>query len=192
MRILKATAIAVLLGVAPIYGMAAEAGGHHPEGVGIPLAVLYAAINFLILAAILVYFLKKPAKEFFASRATLIRTQMEQAQELKAKAARQYGEYENRLQGIDAERKRLIEQLKQDGELERKRILQTARDQVVTLKSTSEKVLTQELRKAKEALKQEAVTLATDMAEKLIRENIVAADQNRLIEEYLNKMEKLA
>jgi F-type H+-transporting ATPase subunit b len=158
---------------------------------GIPRSVFYAVINFAILVGILVYFLKKPTKEFFASRATLIRTTITQAQELKSNAERKYAEYERRLQSIDAERQELIASLKKDGELERGRIIQTAQEQVSSLKTTSEKIMAQELRKAKEELKRDAVILAAELAEKLIQENITPQDQGRIVEQYLEKMEKL-
>lgn len=168
----------------------AESGAH--EETGIPRAVLYAAINFSILAGLLIFFLRKPAKEFFATRATLIRTHISEAQELKTQAQRRYAEIEKRLQGVDGESKKLLETLKQDGALEQGRIVQTAQEQAAALKLTSEKIIGQELRKAKEELKREAVGLAAEMAEKLIRDNISAQDQNRLVNEYLAKMENLS
>jgi len=169
----------------------AETEGHAEEP-GIDRTLLYAAINFFILAGLLVYFLRKPAKEFFASRSTLIKTTIDQATALKAQADQKYRDYEGRMKGIEAEMKGLVEQLKQDGELERKKILEQAERQVLSLKDTTERVLSQELRKAKEELKREATNLASEMAEKLVRENITPQDQNRIVEQYLQKMEKLS
>jgi len=162
----------------------------HGEG-GIPSSVYYAALNFFILVAILVYFLRKPTKEFFASRATLIRQQISQAQELKEQADKRFADLEQRLQGVEAEGKKLVQELKHDGELEQRRMVQSAQDQAAAMKALSEKVMVQELRKAKEELKREAVALAAEMAEKLIRDNVSAQDQNRLVDDYLNKMERL-
>lgn len=168
---------------------AAEAHGHDE---GIPKSLIFAGINFAILVAALVYFLKKPAKEFFASRSTLIRTTLEQTKALKDNAEKKYAEYEKRLKDIDREMKAMIDGLKHDGELEKQRLVANAKRQVENLRDTQQKVLSQEMRKAKEELKQEAINLASEMAEKLIRDNLNQDDQSRLVDQYLEKMEKLA
>ena len=46
----------------------------------------------------------------------------------------------------------------------------------------------QEVRKAKAALKAEAVELAVELAEALVREKINEGDHKRLVEEYLDKV----
>ncbi|HKX11828.1 MAG TPA: ATP synthase F0 subunit B [bacterium] len=166
---------------------APEGGEHHGPG----MAVVYHAINFGILFGLLFYFLRKPVKEFFASRATLIRGNIEEAKQRKEEAAKKYAEYEQRLQSIEGEMQGLISSLKHDGELEQKRLLETAQQQAASLQSNSERMLQQELRKAKEDLKREAVGLAGQLAEDLIRKNLTPEDQGRLVGHYLDKMEKL-
>jgi F-type H+-transporting ATPase subunit b len=143
------------------------------------------------LFGLLFYFLRKPAKEFFASRATLIRANIEEAKQRKEEAAKKYAEYEQRLKSIEGEMQGLITGLQKDGELERKRLLETAEQQAASLQSNSERMLQQELRKAKEDLKREAVGLAGQLAEDLIRQNLTPEDQGRLVGQYLEKMEKL-
>lgn len=168
---------------------AASEGGHEE---GPSMALVYWAINFAILVGGLLYFLRKPAKDFFASRSTLIRTNIDQARDLKANAEKKYAEYETRLKSIEKEMKELVASLQKDGELERRRIVEAAAQQVATLKNNGERMLQQELRKAKEELKKEAVTLATELAGDLIRKNMTPEDQGRLVDQYLQKMEKLA
>ncbi len=158
---------------------------------GIPRSLLFSGINFLILAGILVYFLRKPVRDFFASRATLIRTTMSQAQELKSNAARKYEEYEGRMKRIEQEMQALIEELKNDGELERRRLVESAKKQAAGLRETSQRVISQELRRAKEELKQEAIALAADLAEKLVRDNFSPQDQSRIIDQYLQRLERM-
>ena len=168
----------------------ASSEGGHEEGPGMPL--VYWSINLLILIAVLLFFLRKPAKEFFASRATLIRTNIDQARNLKADAEKKYAEYEARLKAIESEMNALVSSLEKDGELERRRIVEAATQQVATLKKNSERMLQQETAKAKEELKREAVQLATELAGDLIKKNMTPEDQSRIVEQYLDKMEKLA
>ena len=166
---------------------AAEGGEHHGPG----MAVVFHAINFAILVGLLFYFLRKPVKEFFASRSTLIRSNIDEAKSRKTEASQKYAQYEERLKSIEQEMQGLIQGLKQDGELERKRLLETAEHQAQALKSNSERMLQQELRKAKEDLKREAVGLAGQLAEELIRQNLSPEDQGRIVGQYLQKMENL-
>lgn len=169
----------------------AASEAHGPEGIPTK-AIIFAAINLMILLGILTYFLRKPTKEFFASRSALIKKSMDEAKELRDAAQFKYDEYEKRLQGIDAEMKALIEQLKSDGKLERGRIIKAAEEQVGLLQETSGRIMTQELLKAKEELKREAVNLAAELAEELVRKNMTPEDQRRLVEQYLSKMEHLS
>ena len=166
---------------------AAEGAEHHGPG----MAVVFHAINFAILVGLLFYFLRKPVKEFFASRSTLIRSNIDEARHRKTEASQKYAQYEERLKSIEQEMQGLIQGLKQDGELERKRLLETAEHHAQTLKSNSERMLQQELRKAKEDLKREAVGLAGQLAEELIQQNLSPEDQGRIVGQYLQKMENL-
>ncbi|MFO1463023.1 MAG: ATP synthase F0 subunit B [bacterium] len=185
-RLTLAIAMGISLLALPLW--AAEGG--HEEGPG--MSLVYWGINFLILVGGLAFFLRKPVKEFFASRSTLIRKNIEEATQRRGNAEQKYAEYEARLKSIEKEMQELIATLKKDGELEKRRLVEQAQHQVANLKTTSERILQQELRKAKEELKKEAVHLATDLAEELLRKNVTADDQGRIVDQYLQKMEKLA
>lgn len=168
----------------------AAAGG---EEHGFPgKALIFAGINFLIFILILGYFLHKPMKEFFSSRAAVIGKDIHESQNLKQEAEQKYAEYEQRMKSIEAEMQHLITELKKDGQLERDRLLATAEEQAEALKHTSERIMDQELRRAKEELKQEAVQLAAEMAEDLLKKNITAEDQQRIVKQYIHKVEHLS
>lgn len=164
--------------------------GAHEEGPS--MALVYWGINFLILVGGLGFFLRKPVKEFFASRSALIRKSIEDARALKSTAERKYQEYDNRLKSIEKEMQDLVANLKKDGELEKRRLIENAQQQVANLKSNSERILQQELRKAKEELKKETVNLASELAEESLRKNLTPQDQNRIFEQSLHKMENLS
>jgi F-type H+-transporting ATPase subunit b len=181
----------LLVGLVAQPAFAAEAGGHGPGGVPVK-ALLFAAINFLILLLILGYFLRKPVLEFFASRAVLIRRDIGESEALKNQAEKKYREYESRLGQIEKEMNGLIGQLKQDGELEKGRLVQIAQDQIQALQQTSLRIMGTELKRAKEELKKETVNLAAQLAEDLVRQNITPEDQQRLVKTYLEKMETLS
>lgn len=181
--------MAVTLAGSPVLASEGEPGEAH----GVPTkAVLFAALNFILLILILAYFLRKPVKEFFASRAAIIKADINDSEALKNQAEEKFHEYERRLKGIEAEMNHLVEELKKDGELEKAKLVQAAKEQAASLQETSERVMSTELKRAKEELKREAVSLAAELAEELIRKNITAEDQKRLVQTYIDKMEHLS
>jgi F-type H+-transporting ATPase subunit b len=171
---------------------AAEEGGHgEPEGIPVK-AMLFAGINFVLLLLILGYFLRKPMKEFFASRAALIRKDIGESEARKNQAEKKYQDYETRLAHIEKEMNALVNQLKRDGQLEKDRLVQAAQGQMEALQETSRRIMGSELRRAKEELKRETASLAAQLAEDLLRQNITPEDQKRLVKSYLEKMEHLS
>ncbi len=185
------SALAWALSCLPTNLWAAGGGAH--EAHGIPSkALIFAGINFLILLFILGYFLRKPVKDFFTSRAALISQDLTESRQIKETAAQKFTEYEQRMHGIEAEMQALVAELKKDGQLERDRMVAVAEEQAASLKETSKRIMTQELRRAKEELKQEAVQLAADMAEDLLKKNITAEDQQRIVRQYISKVEQLS
>lgn len=186
-------ALAFGVGLAFSFGTSlAWAAGDAHDSHGIPTKpLIYAAINFVLLILILSYFLRKPVKEFFATRAALIEKDIEDSQQLAREAKDKFEEYEQRLKNIVSETETLMESLKKDGELEKQRLIESAEQQAQSLKSTSESMMAQELKRAKEELKRESVELAAQMAEELLKKNINAGDQQRLVQDYLKKMEQV-
>ncbi len=189
----KKMQLMVVLGLVLASTGAFAAGGAHGHDEGIPTRpILFASINLLLLLGMLLFFLRKPAKDFFASRSALIQKNLEQSQSLKQEAQLNFSEAQSRLNGIEEETRRLVAELKKDGELEKNRLIQEAQEQVKNLQQTGERILAQELRKAKEELKKETIALAAEMAETLVKQNLTPEDQRRLVSQYLGKMENLS
>ncbi len=131
-RLTLAIAMGISLLALPLW--AAEGG--HEEGPG--MSLVYWGINFLILVGGLAFFLRKPVKEFFASRSTLIRKNIEEATQRRANAEQKYAEYEARLKSIEKEMQELIATLKKDGELEKRRLVEQAQHQVANLSGSTD------------------------------------------------------
>jgi len=58
------------------------------------------------------------------------------------------------------------------------------------MQQEAQQIAQQEITRAKETLKKEAVTLAFHLAQDLIKNNINAADQQKMTEHYLNVLQK--
>jgi F-type H+-transporting ATPase subunit b len=188
---LRTLTILGIYGALGISSAWATEGGVEPHGIP-GKALIFAVVNLLILVILLGYLLRKPVKDFFASRAALIKQDIEESQNLRDCATEKFQEYSQRLKNIEAEMEALTVELKRAGELERNRIVQAAHERVTSMKETSERVMAQELIRAKEELKRDAVVLAAELAEKLVRENMTPEDQKRIVKQYMDRMEHLS
>jgi F-type H+-transporting ATPase subunit b len=149
-------------------------------------------LNFLIFLGVLFFALRKPVKEFWAGRAHEVRFEMEEAARLRREAAARHETLEKRLSRIETEVKDLVRTLEEEGELERKKMVEEAEKLALRIKQDSERIAGQEVLKAREALKAQAVELAMELAERQIRENFQTTDQKRLSEKYLKQLEGAA
>ena len=83
-----AAPLAASLCAAAVAFAAEEGGAHQGGGVHIPWGeVIKQAINFLILAGVLVYFLRKPLSSFLKERSELLRKAIDDAARARAEAA---------------------------------------------------------------------------------------------------------
>ena len=95
-----------------------------------------------------------------------------------------------RAERIEQEMSTLIEHLKQEGETEKKKILERAEQQVARLREDTEKIVGQEFKRAQEFLKREIVQSAIQIAEKIIQEKMSPEHQKKLNESTLRSLER--
>lgn len=167
---------------------ASEAGGHggiSPEKI---TDITWRTVNFLVFAAILIKLVAKPAKNFFAKRSTEVAETLEDLEAKKAAAAQALQEAEARLAEVAEEREAVIQQYIKEGELEKAKILDKANLVAERIREMAQLSIQQETKKAAQSLKEEVVDLATKMATDMIKEKATYADQQGLVEEYLQKV----
>lgn len=178
-----AIAAALLLGVA---GPAAAAAG----GGDNPLQeLIFSIVNLAILLGVIVYFARKPIIAFFADRREQISSDLDEAAEVLEKAEGRFAEWQRKLIELDRE----MEQIRSDGrdraQAEYEGIIADARAVAERIKRDAEAAVDQELRRARNELRDEAALLATELAEKLMREQIGDPDRERLLDEFITRIE---
>ena len=149
-------------------------------------------LNFALFIGLLLYFLKKPVGHFWTSRSHQLKFDMEEAHRLKQESKGRHDSLKARLSQIEKEIAQLVTSMKEEGELEKKRIVEEGEKVSQRMKSDAEKMAAQEIRRAKEALRAQSVNLSIELAERLIREKIMESDQKKLTDHYLNNLETLA
>ncbi len=178
----------VVLAVVAFSGSAwASAGGEvHNSWLEIDT---WKVLNFGILAIAGFLIARKPVAQFFSSRAKDIEDELTELEQKKADAQKKLAEYEARFRNLDQESKQILEDYIKQGEEAKKRIIAEAGAQADKLEDMAKRTIAQEFKTAKAALQQEIVERAMEQAEAVIKESISSDDQDRLVDEYLKKVE---
>ncbi|MBF0229712.1 MAG: ATP synthase F0 subunit B [Desulfamplus sp.] len=164
---------------------ASEGGG---EAKGWVATDTYKVLNFLVLAGVLFYIARKPVAQFFSSRISDIQEQLADLEQKKADAQKMLSEYENKIAELSKESEKIVQDYVRQGEDAKKRILAEAEAQAIKLEESAKRNIEQEFKAAKAKLQQEIAEKALAQAELLVKESISSEDQDRLVDEYLDKV----
>ena len=155
------------------------------------LDLLYRWINFTLLVIILVVVLKKVnVKQYFVSRIEGIKKDLEDLKKQREAAEGKARDLENKLKAFEGERKEILAQYKAEGLAEKERILAEARDRAKQIVEQAEVSIQFEMQTAKEKLKEEVVALAAQRAEEIIAREMTDKDQDRLVNDFIEKLGK--
>jgi F-type H+-transporting ATPase subunit b len=152
-------------------------------------AYRWQVLNFVILVAVLVYFMNKPLKEFLRKRTEIIEKSLKEAKEAKELAERALAEVEERLKLKDREMEEILARARLSAEKEQDLLVQQGEQMKEKILEQAKNNIDYELRLAKEAIKAEAVEVAMELAEKKLKEKLTREEQIKLIEESLRRME---
>lgn len=171
----------------PPLASAAESESHHGSA-----TLIWQLANFVVLVLILIKFAGPQLKDFLFQRRKLISDQLEEAGRLAAEAQARDAEWTAKIDRLEAERERIIAQAKEFGLVEQQRILDHARRQADRIQKEAERAAEHELARAKVEIREEAVRIALDLAERMLQEKVRGEDQARLVEEYLEKVGRVS
>lgn len=190
-RLSKIIPLIVLLALVGVSVCLASGGGEGGGGEENPVMTMaWRILNFVVLMALLWKMLADKIKTFFVDRRVEIAQSIEEADKAKTDAEKQYAEYQQKLGNVDRDIKEIKDAIMGELEGEKQRIIEEgkiAAERIVTQAKWSAE---QEVLKAKNALRNQVVDMAGDMASGLVVKTMTADDQKRLIEEYLNKVGK--
>ena len=158
------------------------------SGGGISGEVFWQIISFILLAILLIRFLKKPVLSFLGQRQEQIKNSLERAARKETESQTQLEVWEKKLSALSQEISDLHQRISREGETERKRIIEHALEEGDRIRKQALIVAEQEVKKARAALKKEMVDLSLELAEKLLQEATHSKDQERLVKEFIGKM----
>ncbi|MFK5954446.1 MAG: ATP synthase F0 subunit B [Desulfobacterium sp.] len=168
----------------------ASSGGEHgaPASKGWVATDTYKVMNFAVLMLALFFIARKPVAEFFSSRVKAIKDELADLEQKKTAAEKSLAEYAEKMASLDQESEKILETYVKQGEVAKQRILAEAEAQAAKLEESAKRNIEQEFKAAKLKLQQEIAEKALEQAETLVKELINSDDQDRLVDEYLDKV----
>jgi len=185
-RLLCSRVLGPLLAFAVLTPAPALASG----GESVAWDLIWRVVNLAMLLAVLFVFARKPVQAFFQDRRERIQGEIQSAAQLRKEAEQRYAKWQRQLVDLDAELERVRATARERTEAERERILADARAAAERIRSDAHVAVEQELRRAREQLRDEASALSIQLASELLQAQVTDTDRDRLIDEFTAKIEQ--
>ena len=180
---MRALAIALLVALAPSAARAAEGSGSVAN-------LLWSALNLAILVGVIVYFARKPIRDYFASRRHEIESDLDASARLLAEAEARLREWQTRVDRLDQELGQIRERARQRTEADRARILKQAQATADGIRRDAAGAIDREVERARAALRDEAASLAVELAAGILQEKVTKGDHDRLVDDFVDRVER--
>ena len=148
----------------------------------------YKVMNFSVLAIGLFFLLRKPTSQALNSRIKGIKDQLDELETKKKTAEKQLGEYNKKFSRLEQEAQKLIEDYIRQGNEAKARIIEEAKQAAEKLEEQAQRNIEHEFKRAKVKLQEEILDKALVKTEEIIKNKITDQDQEKLVDEYLEKV----
>jgi F-type H+-transporting ATPase subunit b len=182
--LLGAGAVLALQGIAWCSEGGAHDGGHGLNWFDFALRTG----NFAILAFILYRLLSKPLSGFLVSRREDIQKLLADLASKKREAEEISAQYKSKLAALDEETKKIVAELLAEGETEKSKIIAAAEKQADYIRQQAQLAAQQEIKAARDKLQEEIADLSIAAAEEILRKNLKADDQDRLVKDFMKRV----
>jgi len=180
--------VAVFAGVVALVPVAAFAsdGGH---GGGGAMTLFWQGVNLLILLGVLVHYAREPIRRFFADRRDTVTREIDSAASVLSDAEARLAEWQARADRLEAEVEEIKEAARRRAAAESDHIRADAEAAAERIRNDAHAAIDQEVARARHALRAEAGELATRLAADLLRANVTEADQRKLVDEFVARVD---
>lgn len=145
--------------------------------------------NFLVLIAILAYYLKQPIKDFVSNRHVSMRDELARVRELLKQAQSKNEEFVSKLKAIDAEVASLRQQMAQDAKSAKQRLVSDAQRLSATIVSDARMAAEGLYSDLRGQLHSELGSRILERAETLLRDRLTGDDRARIRKEFSSQVE---
>ncbi len=170
-----------------IFLLFALAGGETPW-YNYPGWEVWRFFNLILFVGALVFLLRRPISASLVARRDTIRRELMRAQEERRAALAKLEEVEARLSRLDAEVEAVRAQAKRDAEAERESITRATAEETRRLREQARREIESAGKVARQDLRRYAAEQSVRLAEELIRRDISAEDDARLMNNYIGEL----
>jgi F-type H+-transporting ATPase subunit b len=174
-----------LLAGLPLLASGGHGQAHHGPDF---IELLARVLNVSIFAWILYHFLRQPVADFFSSRRRKIIENLEMAKRSREEAQKRLAEIDEKMAGLEHELEAIAQKAREDAEKESRRLLLKAEEETEKIKAQAAKDMEQAKAEAFHDVRKYVVDIAMNRVESVIAEKITTEDQERLIEEFAEKL----
>lgn len=170
---------------AQAWASTATGAEHHAPSIG---DVWWPFWNFVIYAIIIAKFAVPRAREFLKTRREEVVSAISQATAKKQTAEARVSEYKAKLAGLDKEIQSIHATLRDEAEREKSKLISEAQAMAVKIKEDANFLADQEVKIARQRIREELANQAEATARELVRHNLSPADQSRLVQEFIQNI----
>lgn len=148
----------------------------------------YRVVATTIVVVVLVKLLKKPIATFLSSRREEIQRLLAELETKTAEARAEHARVQEKLATLEAETRKIVDELITEGEAEKQKIIEAAHREADYIQQQAQIAIEQEIQAARDRLKDEVIDLSVEAAENIIEKKMKAEDQKRLVSEFMSKV----
>jgi F-type H+-transporting ATPase subunit b len=149
--------------------------------------ILFQLVMFVILMALLKKFAWGPLMGIMQQREEHVAGEISAAEQSRVEAKKLLEEQRSLLKEARSEAQVLIENAKKQGDIQREEIIAASRTEAERLKESARLEIEQQKEKAVAAIREQVASLSVLIASKVIEKELTAADQDKLINEYIQE-----
>jgi len=148
-------------------------------------------VNFVALLVLFGWVIRKKGNPALAERRKQVEEELAEAQRLRAEAEKRHMETAMRLEKLDQEMVEIRAEMIKAGEAERDRIVAQAEEKAARMRKDTSFLIEQQVKQLRKDLTREAANAAVVAAHELLQERTTDADQDRLAEAYLERLDEV-
>ena len=142
--------------------------------------------SFLIALFVLWRFFWGPLTQMLEKRRSDIISQIEEARQGKEDTEKLKQEYQRHLAEIDETAKKMLHDAMEEGHAAKEEVLRAAREQAASFLANAKGEIAAEKDLAMKQMRKETVDLAVMIAEKILKQSVDPATQERMLDEFID------
>ncbi|MCI7812105.1 MAG: F0F1 ATP synthase subunit B [Lachnospiraceae bacterium] len=146
------------------------------------------AISVFVMFTFLSYLLFNPVRDMLKKRQDRVKNDIQTAEENRDEALKLKADYEARIRNIDKEAEVILAEARQKALKNEAKILEDAKEEAARMIARANAQIELEKKKAADDMKREMISIASLMAEKVVKASMTANIEEQLVEDTLKEI----